>query len=83
MNNIKNMDTLLEYLQQEQESCFSDTNNLYKAFIDARAFEQSKKESEVAVGIDVDHVEIDANGNKVLCLFRNLKYEKNSSEHRF
>lgn len=76
MYNIKNIETLLEYLQREQESLFSDTNNLDKSVMNTYTYEQSKKESEVAVGIDVDHVEIDANGNKVLCLFRNLKYEK-------
>lgn len=80
MNNIKNMETLLEYLQQEQENCFSDTNNLDQPLMDDYTYKQARKEGETAVGISVDHVEIDGDGNKTVYLFRNLKYKKYGNE---
>lgn len=80
MDNIKNLETLLECLQQEQDSCFSDTKILDQPLMDNYSYEQSRKESEAAIGIDVDHVEIDENGNKVVYLFRNSKYRKSSNE---
>lgn len=80
MNNIKNVETMLEYLQQEQESCFSDTNNLDQPLMDDYTYKQMRKEGEAAIGISVDHVEKDENGNNTIYLFRNLKYRKYSNE---
>ena len=75
-NNVENLETLLQGLQQEQESFFSDTDNLEQPLMGDYTYNQARKECEAAVGIDVEYIEIDKNGNKTLCLFRNLKYKK-------
>lgn len=80
MNNVENLDNLLEYLQQEQENCFSDTNNLDQPLMDDYSYKQAKEEFDRVLGISVEHVEIDGDGNKTVYLFRNLKYKKYGNE---
>lgn len=58
MNNVENLDTLLEYLQQEQENCFSDTNNLEQPLMDDYSYKQAKEEFDRVLGISADKLEL-------------------------
>lgn len=89
MNNVENLDTLLEYLQQEQENYFSDTNNLEQPLMDDYSYKQAKEEFDRVLGISADKLELVSvlsgkdyyfeypNGDKmciVIILFKVLNY---------